>query len=47
MSDYKFRNPDYVDCFMADMEKDISKYEIFLPRTSQYAENSNTSEIPV
>ena len=47
MSASKFRKPDYVDCLMADMEKDISKYEIFLPRTSQYAENSNTSKIPV
>ena len=47
MSYSKLRNPDYVDCLMAEMEKDIIKYEILLPRTSQDAENSNTSEIPV
>ena len=47
MSDSNLRKPDYVACLMADMEKDISKYKIFLPRTSQDAENSNTAKIPV
>ena len=27
----KFRKPDYLDCLMADMEKYISNYNIFLP----------------
>ena len=47
MSYSKLRNPDYVACLMVDMEKDIIKYEILPPRTSQDAENSNTAEIPV
>ena len=47
VSDYKHRKPDYVACLMAEMEKDISKYERFLPRASQDAENSNTTKIPV
>ena len=30
MSANDIRTPDYVDCLMAYMEKDITKYEIFL-----------------
>ena len=37
MSASKLRKPDYVACLMVEMEKDISKYERFLPRTSQDA----------
>ena len=33
----KLRKPEYVACLMAEMEKDISKYETFLPLTSQDA----------
>ena len=47
MSASKLRKPDYVARLMAEMEKDISKYERFLPRASQDAENSNTAKIPV
>ena len=47
MSASKLRKPYYVACLMSEMEKDISKYERFLPRTSQDAENSNTAKIPV
>ena len=44
---YKLRKLDYVASLMVEMEKDIRKYEILLPRTSQDAENSNTAKIPV
>ena len=47
MSASNIRKPDYVACLMSDMEKYISKYKIFIPRTSQDAENSNTAKIPV
>ena len=47
MSDSNIRNPDYVACLMADMEKDIRKYEILPPQTSQDAENINIAKIPV
>ena len=47
MSASKLRKPNYTACLMADMEKDIRKYERFLLQTSQDVENSNTSEIPV
>ena len=47
MSASKLRKPNYTACLMADMEKDIRKYERFLLQTSQDVDNSNTSEIPV
>ena len=47
MSAYKLINPDYVACLMADMEKDIRKYERLPLQTSQDAENINIAKIPV
>ena len=47
MSDSNLRKPYYVACLMAEVENYISKCEIFLPRTYQVAEKSNTAEIPV
>ena len=47
MSASKLRKPYYVACLMSEMEKDISKYERFLPLTSQDAQNSNTAEFPI
>ena len=47
VSAYKLRKPDYVAYHMEGMEKNIRKYEIYLPLTSQGAENSNIAEIPM
>ena len=46
MSASKIRKPDCVACIIPDIENDIINYKILLPRTSQDAENSNTSKIP-
>ena len=47
MSASNIRKLDYLACIMSDIEKDIRKYKILLPRTSQDAENSNTTKTPV